>query len=288
MVNKSSNNNSIYNFIKTDLIVDFCKVKSTFTNSIQKKNMKKILMIVLFVGFISCKEKQHSQLNAQQIVDKSIEISGGELYGASNVSFDFRDRNYVMERVDGKKVLKRIRKNDTLDLIDIKTNNRFERYVDGKLTQLPDSLSNSYGNSVNSVHYFAYLPYGLNDPAVKKEYLGEIVIKDKEYYKIKVTFSQENGGDDFDDVYIYWFNVKTLKPDYLAYEFHVNDGGLRFREAYNERIVSGIRFVDYKNLKPKLKNQSIYKIDSLFIKGELELLSRIELKNIIISPSSYN
>ncbi len=250
--------------------------------------MNRTLMIVLLVGMISCKQHKTPEFSAQELVDKSIEVCGGDLYKTSNISFDFRNRTYILERIDGKKVLKRIQKNDTLDLIDIKSTNDFKRYVEGKLAQLPDSLANSYANSVNSVHYFAYLPYGLNDQAVNKEYLGEIVIKGKKYYKIKVTFSQENGGDDFDDTYIYWFNAKSFKPDYLAYEFHVNDGGFRFREAYNERIVEGIRFVDYNNLKPTKDNESIYQIDSLFIKGELELLSKIELKNLTVNPGNYN
>lgn len=251
-------------------------------------NMNKALMIIILFGMISCKQKEATKISAQDIVDKSIAVSGGDLYKTSDISFDFRDRKYILQRIDGKKILKRIKKNDTLDIVDVKTAQGFERYVDGKLAQIPDSLANSYANSVNSVHYFAYLPYGLNDQAVIKEYLDEVVIKDKKYHKIKVTFKQENGGDDFDDVYIYWFNAKTFKPDYLAYEFHVNDGGLRFREAFNERTVNGIRFVDYLNLKPKTDDQSIYRLDSLFEKGELEVFSKIELENITVSPGSYN
>ena len=245
-------------------------------------------MIVILFGLISCKQNEPTKISAQHIVDKSIAVSGGELYKTSDISFDFRDRKYILERIDGKKILKRIKKNDTLNLVDIKTAQGFERYVDGKLAQIPDSLANSYANSVNSVHYFAYLPYGLNDQAVIKEFLDEVVIKDKKYHKIKVTFKQENGGDDFDDVYIYWFNTKTYKPDYLAYEFHVNGGGLRFREAFNERAINGIRFVDYINLKPIKENPSIYDMDSLFEKGELEVLSKIELRNISVNLGNYN
>ncbi|MBT8315182.1 MAG: deoxyribose-phosphate aldolase [Maribacter sp.] len=252
------------------------------------KNMNKTLIILFLVGLISCKQNKTAGLSSQQIVDRSIEVCGGEYYKTSDISFDFRNRKYSLERINGKKVLKRIQKNDSLDLVDVKSNGNFERYADGKLVQLPDSLINSYGNSVNSVHYFAYLPYGLNDPAVQKEYLGDVVIKDEAYHKVKVTFSEEDGGDDFDDVYIYWFNSKSFKPDYLAYEFHVNGGGLRFREAYNERIVEGIRFVDYKNFKPKKGNKSIFQIDKLYLKGELELLSKIELENITVNRDNYN
>lgn len=247
-----------------------------------------ILFIAITTLLFSCNEQDKKELTAQQIVDRSIGICGGERYPTSTISFQFRDRKYVKENVRGQKVLKRIFKNDSMAIVDVKTPKSFERYVDGILVKIPDSLAHAYANSVNSVHYFAYLPYGLNDPAVHKEYLGKIMMHDQEYYKIKVTFDQENGGDDFDDVYIYWFNTKTLKPDFLAYEFHVNGGGLRFREAYNERYVNGIRFVDYKNYKPKVDSHSIYKIERLYLQGDLELLSSIDLKQIEVNRDNYN
>ncbi|PCJ94202.1 MAG: deoxyribose-phosphate aldolase [Flavobacteriaceae bacterium] len=239
-----------------------------------------VLGLLLMIG---CKETVPSTMDAQQIVDKSIEVSGGDLYTKSNISFNFRDREYHYERIDNKKILKRIFKKDTSTIIDIKEPSEFCRYINDDLVVVADSLANLYANSVNSVHYFAHLPYGLNAKAVHKELLGNVTIKNKDYYKLKVTFSEEGGGDDFDDVYIYWFNKETYKPDYLAYEFAVNGGGKRFREAYNERYVNGIRFVDYNNYKPKDKNTSIYEIDELFGRNELELLSKIELENVQVT-----
>jgi hypothetical protein len=192
-----------------------------------------------------------------------------------------------MERDDNVKVLKRITKSDSADIIDAKRPNGFQRFISDSLVNLPDSLARKYGNSVNSVHYFAYLPYGLNDVAVNKKLLGEGEIGNEAYYKVQITFDKEGGGDDFDDVYIYWFNKKTLKPDYLAYEFHIDGGGMRFREAYNERFINGIRFVDYNNYKPK-EEILLPAMDSLFEAGQLELLSKIELEEIRVTPDSYN
>ncbi|WP_281540357.1 DUF6503 family protein [Maribacter aestuarii] len=249
--------------------------------------MKKIIGIFLILILFSC--KQHEDLpTAQAIVDSSIEVSGGERYDKSQISFDFRDRQYSSEPIGKQKILKRRIKNDTLDLLDVKSPIKFERYSNGSLVILPDSTANTLANAVNSVHYFAYLPYGLNDAAVNKEHLGKVTIKEEEYYKVMVTFDQEGGGDDFDDVYIYWFNARSYKPDYLAYEFHVNGGGQRFREAFNERLVGGIRFVDYKNYKSNDLDVPIYKIDSLFEANELELLSEIRLENIAVSQGNYN
>ncbi len=250
--------------------------------------MKKIGVVFLIVFALGCKEQAVKKSSAQEIVDQSIAVSGGELYKTSTVSFDFRGRTYTSGEEGKQMVLKRTLKNDTLHLVDVRSPKGFQRFENGNLTILSDSLSNIYANSVNSVHYFAQLPYGLNDPAVHKELLGEIEIKGRAYYKIKVTFDQKGGGDDFDDTYVYWFNKKTMKPDYLAYEFHVNGGGMRFRQAYNERYVSGIRFVDYKNLKPIDSTAQILDIDSLFINNKLQLLSKIELNAIRVRLGNYN
>jgi len=228
------------------------------------------------------------KLTAQEIIDKSIAVSGGQLFEKSKVAFDFRKLHYISEMKDGKKSLIRIAKTDTTVIKDVKTGQRLRRYINDSLVVLADSTANKYRNSVNSVHYFSKLPYGLNDPAVRKEYIGEIVLKDKEYYKIKVTFSEEGGGDDFDDTYIYWINKDTFKPEYLGYSFHTDGGGTRFRVAYNERFIGGIRFVDYENLKPKNVKYDIYQADSLYLNDGLQLLSKIELEQITVNQDSYN
>ena len=69
--------------------------------------------------------------------------------------------------------------------------------------------------------------------------------------------------------------------DYLAYSYNEADGmGMRFRVAYNERLVNGLRFVDYDNYKP---NDSAAALDSLgqaFNNNQLTLVSKIELNAI--------
>lgn len=249
--------------------------------------MNKVLAVLLILIMWACKTEE-KKLSAQEIVNLSIQASGGDLYLNSTIAFDFRDRHYISEQKGRQKILKRIIKNDSIHLIDILYTSSFERFRNDSLIALSDSLASRYGNSVNSVHYFSKLPYGLNDQAVHKELLEEAEIKGQSYFKVKVTFNQEGGGDDFDDTYIYFFNQTTYKPDYLAYDFHVNGGGMRFREAYNERYVNGIRFVDYNNMKPVDKGVSVLKIDSLFNTGRLELLSKIELKEITVTQDNYN
>ena len=50
------------------------------------------------------------------------------------------------------------------------------------------------------------------------------------------------------------FSIFMSTTQFGTYSYIESDGiGLRFREAFNERYINGIRFVDYNNYKPKLK-----------------------------------
>ena len=122
---------------------------------------------------------------------------------------------------------------------------------------------------------------------MNKKLLGETQIGDSQYYRVEVTFDEKGGGEDYDDIYIYWINKETFKTDYLAYEFNIDGGGTRFREAFNERIINGIRFVDYNNYKATA-NISVYELEALFKIKELELLSTIRLEDIDVNPDNYN
>ncbi len=241
--------------------------------------MKKLITAFLLIAIlVSC--KQEKQVNAQDIINKAIEVSGGVKYEVSTISFDFRDKHYKAIRNNGMYQYER-HFNDSINKIkDLLSNNEFQRFVNNELIEVADTMATRYSSSINSVHYFVALPYGLNDAAVNKTYLEDVKIKNKNYHKIKVTFSQDGGGEDFEDVFVYWINTKNFKIEYLAYSYLTEGGGMRFREAYNERYVNEIRFVDYNNYKPKNKDIDLFDLDRLFEKGELKLLSKIENKNI--------
>lgn len=248
--------------------------------------MKVVYLLTLVFLIVSCKEKAPTRLSAQEIVDKAISVSGGEQYRTNDVFFKFRDYQYASEWKDGDRILKRIRLTDSTKVVDVKASQGFKRFVNDSVVPLRDSIANLYANSVNSVHYFAHLPYGLNDPAVNKELLGIVTVRDKEYYKVRVTFDQKGGGKDYEDIYMYWFNKETYKPDYLAYKFYVDGGGIRFRVAYNERYLGGIRFVDYENYEATLRDSEFYDVDVFYERNKLKLLSKIELEDISVKPSN--
>ena len=245
--------------------------------------MKKLIFTFSFLlMIISC--KQDTQTNVQDIIDKSIKVSGGDIIAVSTLDFDFRDRHYKAIRNNGLFQLEREFKDSTNIIKDVYNNTAYKRFVNNVAIHIADTMAVKYTNSVNSVHYFIVLPYGLNDDAVIKSYVNEVSIKEKSYHKIKVIFKEDGGGKDYEDVFVYWINTEDYKLDYLAYLTYNSDKtiDLRFREAYNERYVNGIRFVDYNNYKPESMDVDLLRLDTMFENKELLLLSKIENKNIVV------
>ena len=245
-------------------------------------------LILLFSGaifFLSCVENkevktQQKELSAQAIIDKAIAVSCQGNCDHATIEFIFRNRIYKSKRNHGDYLLERF-KTDSLAVIhDVLSNSGLKRYINDSLVVVPDSIAVKIGDGVNSVLYFAQLPYGLNSDAVHKKLLGEDDINGKTYYEIEVTFSEEGGGTDFDDRFVYWIHKENFTVDFLAYRYATNGGGMRFREAYNVRTIKGIRFVDYNNYKPESLEIKLENLDKLFEKGELKLLSKIETEDV--------
>lgn len=242
--------------------------------------MKKLGIAILTLLIISCAE-ENKELTAEGIVDKAISTAGGERYENAEIDFRFRDRNYKSVRNGGEFSFQRKMKDSSGNEIhDILDNEGLKRLVNDSVVKVEDSLVTPISNSVNSVHYFVHLPYGLNAPAAQKELVGKDSISGREYYEVKVTFQEDGGGTDHEDEYMYWIDTRNFQVDYLAYNFETNNGGVRFRKAYNPRLVEGIRFVDYENYKYDDLSTPLHKLDSLYKERELELLSIIETKDV--------
>jgi len=235
---------------------------------------------ILVLLFMSCNQKP-KELTAKDILDKTIEVAGGERYDNAEIDFTFRNIKYKSIRQNGRFSLQRFLP-DTLNTVDILTNDGFTRLQKSEKIVLADTTTFKYMESVNSVHYFVLLPYGLNDAAVHKKLLGETTIKNKEFYKIEVTFAEDGGGVDFEDVFIYWISKEDFTVDYLAYQFFTDDGGIRFRESYNPRMIEGIRFVDYNNYRPQDSLATLQQMDALFEADTLILLSKIETEKVAV------
>ena len=67
--------------------------------------------------------------------------------------------------------------------------------------------------------------------------------------------------------------------NYMAYSYHTNDGGVRFRSAYNPRTVDGIRFQDYVNWEAPI-GTPLEELPKLYENGQLKELSKIETEAV--------
>lgn len=244
--------------------------------------MQRLIYVSLVIStLLSCEKK----MNPQILIDEAIAKHGGEKFEGKKVEFDFRERHYSVTRIQGKSTYTREFNHDSLGLVrDILVNSSdFSRYVNDTLVDLSEEWQGRYGSSVNSVLYFFQLPYGLNDPAVNKKYIGNQIINGKVYYKVMVTFDQEGGGEDFQDIFVYWINADEKTIDYLGYSYATDGGGTRFRQAINRRTIDGMIFQDYVNFKAPKKDVPIEKHDEYFENGLLKELSIISNENIKIS-----
>ncbi len=229
----------------------------------------------ILIGF-ACTTKAPKDFDPQVLVDHAITAHGANLSGRK-VSFDFRDRTYTLRRGMDSYTYMRAWHDDSLGFIQdilIKSQD-FTRFQNGDSVLLDEEWSGKYARQVNSVFYFFQIPYVLNDAGAVKKYIGEFKIHDEPYLAVQVTFTEDGGGEDFEDVYIYWIHKEFSTIDYFAYSYLTDGGGVRFREAINRRKAGGLLIQDYVNYRAD-KGTPLVSLPGLFDGGKLEELSRIE------------
>lgn len=240
---------------------------------------------LVVVSAVSCKQRTE----AEKIVDAAIEAHGGEIYKQVKIDFDFRNIHYTIFKSPTAYEYIREFTDSTGVVKDVLNNSGFTRTVNGaKINNLTEERIGAFSRSVNSVAYFAFLPYGLNDPAAVKTLVGETEIKGKKYDLIRVTFQAEGGGDHYEDEFLYWFGMEDHLMDYMAYLYFTDGGGVRLREVTGVQEVGGIRFQNYLNYKPADKDTPLDRMQELYKSGSLEKLSEINLENIRVEALPKN
>ena len=224
--------------------------------------------------------------SAAVIILSCIERHGGVRYQDLDIQFTFRKQAYRAIRKNGLFTYSREFKDDDGNAIrDVLSNDLFFRELNGEKAALSPKDSLDFASSVNSVVYFVLQPAFLTDPAVRADLIGTATIKGNPYYKIRVTFSEEGGGKDHEDEFVYWIHQENRTMDYLAYNYLTSGGGARFREGIAFREIAGIRFADYINYKPVPDTREVATFDTLFEAGQMLEVSRIINEDIqVILP----
>ena len=235
----------------------------------------------------SSSQKKTSTHKGQEVIDQAIIAHGQHLFENATLSFLFRDKQYSARRSDAEYTYTRSFKNGSALIEDMLINSTdFSRKKNDVSIEIEKEWAEKYSRSINSVLYFFQLPYLLNDLAVKKIDQGIKQIKGENYYQIKVSFQIENGGEDFEDEYLYWIDVNTFEIDYLAYNYITDGGGVRFRSAINKRRVNGLLVQDYINYAPLNKKIPLSSLITEFEKGALIERSRIINSDITLLPNN--
>jgi hypothetical protein len=258
-----------------------------------KKNL--IMLCVIATLLLSCNKKKDSdeatekndpiriekQLSkADSIVNRAIEAHGGTLYDTADYSFVFRGNKYrFINNGDHFEYSSEVQKGDSL-VKDVMTQDQFKRSINSTLQTLNKEDAGKYSETLNSVIYFATLPHKLHDASVNTKFVEETTIKGKKYDVISATFGQDGGGKDFNDEYQYWINKDNHKIDYLAYNYQVNEGGVRFRAAFNTRVIAGVTFQDYVNYEAPVKT-ALKDLPQLYEQGKLKEVSQILTENVV-------
>ena len=232
------------------------------------------------------KELSENKISPDYIIQKAIEYSGKDKIKDNKVIFEFRDKTYISERICNQFKLTRI--DSSKNVKDVFYKDEVKRKINGKSVQLADTTAAAIKSSINSVHYFVHLPYRLKDPAVMAKRLKDDTINNKAYYQLQVKFKEKGGGEDFQDIYHYWFDQEDFSLDYLAYKFYTNDGGMRFRAKRIEKRLDGVIFQDYNNFKPASDNIQIDQLSTAYKNNQLEKVSEIITNPISVIPSKQN
>lgn len=221
-----------------------------------------------------------------EIVDRSIQYHGGDLYSHSDTSLQVCSLSgcyWVSARIDGglyeleavgevRGVKRRVRA----------TNDSLKRWNDDALVPTDRERQRVLRDWVMARVYFCFLPFRLNDESVFKEDLGIEIWEGKPLHRVKVTFVPGSSSD-AEDEYVFWFDPESGRVEQFAYSFAGSPGGLRFRRAFNHRRVGGILFFDQENWGIDAPDLSVDQIDPEFVRS-LVRVSTVELENIRVEP----
>lgn len=247
-----------------------------------------IALSLLVLGLSACWAPE-TDPSAATVIDRAMDRHGSDVLDRAVVSFDFRNDDYWIRQNDG---LFHYRRSytDSLDrrIIEGLANDSTYRRVNDSTVTLSTSERESIETTINSVVYFALLPEPLGDPAVQPSYTGRDTIDGVPYHRVRVTFQQEGGGDDWQDIFMYWFHTDTYAMNYLAYAYGLEpdeEFGTRFREAYNVRRRNGVRFADYHNFTvDTLTENQLSQYPELWADGSARLVSNVELDSVHVRP----
>ena len=254
------------------------------------------LVLCLVLGLAACTPTPsgpQGEPEALDLVERVREQHGVSVLDNAEVTFSFRGTPFTLRREGSTfRYARTITDEAGRQLEEVVDNDGVHRFVDGTEVELDEAEAGRVMTAVNSVAYFALLPYSLTDPAVRVRALGPDSVGGQAYDRLEATFVQEGGGTDWDDRYVYWLRQPDATMDYLAYSYAVtpgdtsrNETGTRFREVFGVEEVAGVRFQNYRNLTAdSIGPRDLERFSGLHDAGRTWAISDIVLDSIRVRP----
>ena len=250
------------------------------------------VLLILVLGLAACTSTPsgpQGDAEALELVERVRTQHGVDALDRAEVSFSFRGTPFTARR-DGPtfRYARTITDEAGRSVEEVVDNDGVHRFVEGAEVEMDEAEAGRVHTAVNSVVYFALLPYSLTDPAVRVRALGPDSVGGQAYTRLEATFAQEGGGTDWDDRYVYWIHQLDATMDYLAYSYAVtpgdtsrNETGTRFREVIGTQEVAGVRFQNYRNLTAdSIGPMDLERFGELYEAGQTRAISDIVLDSI--------
>lgn len=218
-----------------------------------------------------------------EIVDRSIEYHGGDLYRQSDVRLKMCSKSGCSDlraRIDGGLYeLEAIgRTSDGERHVRI-TNGSVEGWRDGAPMAVEPDREQVLRDWVMSRVYFVFLPFRLGDPSVFQHDLGLERWDGRPLHKVKVAFAPGSSTHAADE-YLHWFDPRSGRLEQFAYSYTTGGGGLRFRRTLNHRRIGGIGFFDQENWGVDGPGLSVDLVTPDYVAGAMRHVSTVTLSEI--------
>jgi hypothetical protein len=242
----------------------------------------RILLVSLPLWVLACSSSVDTPL---EVVRASIDFHGGDTFESSSIHWTFRDIPYEVHRSDG---LFRHQRTvaDSLgrEVVEVMGNEGIWVEVDGLRSEADQARQDAIVSAVNPTVYLGFLPFKLDDSAVHLADLGSATVEGRLYRRIEATFTEEGGGQGWENRFVFWFRDGEWSLDYLAYDEPGDPRVTRFRRAINRRDVGGIVVQDYENYTDDPETGDIVDYDRRFEEGALRLVSMVEFEEVEVLP----
>jgi len=246
--------------------------------------MKLLAYLILFGGLLtSCKTDVEPELNGIQLLDKSIEASGGSIFNDSNVSFQIKHRKYQAYRNKHIARFSIETKNLNNEIHKATYANGFPEYfINNEKIPTNPNIQRYVNLRLEAVMYLSGIPHVFKQNGVITTRQEDVVIDEQDYFVLNITFPEGEGLPD-DEFYLY-INPETFYVDFYAEKYKLNGNEPTFVRLYNHRIVNSLLFADYYTFSPKEDSTLLSEIHTFYSKKDINERKHVQYTNIEVTP----